>query len=69
MSNLRFEEVKYLPQDHTAGKWQKEEAYPGLTDSKACALSITTGMFGIQIKFHFAYIEALLWTSLRSQIK
>lgn len=30
MSNWGFEEVKYLPQDHTAGKWQDEEADPCL---------------------------------------
>lgn len=50
MSNWRFEEVKYLSQEYTAGKWQNEEAYPCLRDSETCALSITIGMFGIQIK-------------------
>lgn len=52
-SNLRFEEVKYLLQDHTAGKRLNKEAHPRLPDSKACALSITHGMLGIQIVFRF----------------
>lgn len=48
MSNWQFEEVKYLPQIRTAGKWQNEEADLSLPDSEACALSITIGMSGIQ---------------------
>lgn len=67
---MKFKGVKYLPQDHTAGKWQDKEVYSYLPDSKAYALSITTGMFGIQIKFHsWPGLKICSVALIRSQIK
>ena len=39
MKIQRLREVKGLPRDHTAGKWQSRTLNPALFDTRICALN------------------------------